>query len=148
MLKLVVSDVDIGKRIDVFISEKTEISRNNAINLIEDGNITVNSKSQKKNYKVKEGDNIEVNMPEAKPLDLTPYEIEMDIRYEDSDVIVINKPKGLVVHPAPGNEEKTLVHALLAHCKGELSGIGGVQRPGIVHRIDKNTSSPYLELNP
>lgn len=141
MLNLNVESKDAGKRIDAYIAENAaDMSRNACVNLIEGGNVTVNGKSIKKNYKVSEGDKIEIVMPELKPYEAQPQDIALDIVYEDSDVLVINKPKGMVVHPAPGNEDGTLVNALLAYCKDELSGIGGVQRPGIVHRIDKDTS--------
>ena len=130
---------DAGKRIDAFVSQVTDLSRSAAANLTEEGHIQVNGKAVKKNYKLACGDVVEVTLPEIKPLDAQPQEMELDIVYEDSSVIVINKPKGLVVHPAPGNEDHTLVNGLLAHCS-DLSGIGGVARPGIVHRIDKETS--------
>ena len=141
MNKLIVESAFAGKRIDAFIAENVEnMSRNACVNLIEEGNITVNGKNIKKNYKVAEGDVVEITMPELKPYEAIPQKMDLDIRYEDKDVLVINKPKGMVVHPAPGNEDGTLVNALLDYCKEDLSGIGGVQRPGIVHRIDKETS--------
>ena len=141
MNNLIVDALNAGKRIDAYIAENVEnMSRSGCVNLIEEGNITVNGKKIKKNYKVSEGDSVEITMPELKPYEALPQKMDLDIRYEDKDVLVINKPKGLVVHPAPGNEDGTLVNALLDYCKEELSGIGGVQRPGIVHRIDKETS--------
>ena len=141
MNNLIVDALNAGKRIDAYIAENVEnMSRSACVNLIEEGNITVNGKKIKKNYKVSEGDSIEITMPELKPYEALPQKMDLDIRYEDKDVLVINKPKGLVVHPAPGNEDGTLVNALLDYCKEDLSGIGGVQRPGIVHRIDKETS--------
>ena len=141
MNNLIVDALNAGKRIDAYIAENVEnMSRSGCVNLIEEGNITVNGKKIKKNYKVSEGDSIEITMPELKPYEALPQKMDLDIRYEDKDVLVINKPKGLVVHPAPGNEDGTLVNALLDYCKEDLSGIGGVQRPGIVHRIDKETS--------
>ena len=141
MNNLIVDALNAGKRIDAYIAENVEnMSRSACVNLIEEGNITVNGKKIKKNYKVSEGDSIEITMPELKPYEALPQKMDLDIRYEDKDVLVINKQKGLVVHPAPGNEDGTLVNALLDYCKEDLSGIGGVQRPGIVHRIDKETS--------
>ncbi len=135
-----VNKEDAGKRLDAFISENTELSRNAAVKLIEGGNITVSGKPSQKKYSVKEGDAIEILLPEPEEYEVTAEDIPLDIVYEDSDIIVINKPSGMVVHPAPGNYSGTLVNALLYHCKDSLSGIGGVQRPGIVHRIDKDTS--------
>lgn len=108
--------------------------------LIDDGNVTVNSGSAAKNYKTKIGDNIEVFVPDARPLEAVAQNIPLDIVYEDDDLLVVNKPKGMVVHPANGNPDGTLVNALLYHCGDSLSGINGIIRPGIVHRIDKNTS--------
>lgn len=132
---------DTGQRIDKYISGNTENFTRSAIqNLIEKGKITVNGKAVPKNYKLREGDNIEIEIPEPEILDVKPENIPLDIVYEDSDLLVVNKPKGMVVHPAHGNYNGTLVNALLYHCKGSLSGINGVIRPGIVHRIDKNTS--------
>ena len=140
MNNLIVDSFNAGKRIDAYIAENVEnMSRSGCVNLIEEGNITVNGKKIKKNYKVSEGDSIEITMPELKPYEALPQKMDLDIRYEDKDVLVINKPKGLVVHPAPGNEHGTLVNALLYHCH-DLSGINGKIRPGIVHRIDKDTT--------
>ena len=130
-----------SQRIDKYLSEKMEnISRSAAQKLIDDGNVKVNFIIVTKNYKVKSGDKVVVTVPEPKTLEAKPEDIPLDIRYEDSDLLVVNKPKGMVVHPAAGNFDGTLVNALLYHCKGSLSGIGGVVRPGIVHRIDKDTS--------
>lgn len=130
-----------SQRIDKYLSEKMEnISRSAAQKLIDDGNVKVNFIIVNKNYKVKAGDRVVVTVPEPKTLEAKPENIPLDIRYEDSDLLVVNKPKGMVVHPAAGNFDGTLVNALLYHCKGSLSGIGGVVRPGIVHRIDKDTS--------
>lgn len=141
MHSFIVENGQEGKRIDTFLAERLEnISRNAIINLIDDGQISVNDKSVKKNYKVKPLDCICVTVPKPKELLAKPQDISLDIVYEDQDVIVINKGKSMVVHPAPGNEDGTLVNALLAYCKDELSGIGGVIRPGIVHRIDKDTT--------
>ncbi len=127
-------------RIDAFIAENTEISRSRAVKLIEAEKVTLNGKQVSKKTAVKAGDTVEIAMPDAVPLDAKAEEIPLDILYEDSDLLVVNKPKGMVVHPAAGNFEGTLVNALLAHCGDSLSGIGGVMRPGIIHRIDKNTS--------
>lgn len=130
---------DVGKRADAFIAERTELTRSAAVRLMESGNILVGGKAVTKNYKVRAGDIFTVSMPEAEPDEALPENIPLDIVYEDSDIIVVNKPKGMVVHPAAGNPSGTLVNALLYHCKDSLSGIGGVLRPGIVHRIDKDT---------
>ena len=130
-----------GVRIDAFLAEKVEqLSRSAAQQLLEKGGITVNGKAVKKNYKTHEGDEITVELPEPEPVELLPENIPLDIRYEDEDVVVINKPKGLVVHPAPGHWSGTLVNALMYHCGDSLSGINGQLRPGIVHRIDMDTS--------
>ena len=131
---------DKGTRIDKFLSEKFEgKSRSYIQGLIEEESILVNNKKVKSNYKLKENDEIKVFMKEPKELEVEAENIPIDIIYEDSDVIVVNKAKGMVVHPAPGNYNGTLVNALLYHCT-DLSSINGVIRPGIVHRIDKDTS--------
>ncbi len=136
-----VTETEAGTRLDAYVAARSELSRSAAIRLAESGNITVSGKVQSnKNYRVAEGDLIEIELPPAVPSEAQPEEIELDIVYEDEDIIVINKPVGMVVHPAAGNESGTLVNALLHHCRGQLSGIGGVERPGIVHRIDKDTS--------
>lgn len=141
MGKFVVEIEQVGKRLDLFvISVIKDLSRMNAKRLIEDGNVQVNSKNSKVSYKVQNGDIIEIHIPEAKHLDLKAQEIPIEVVYEDSDIIVVNKPKGLVVHPANGNWDGTLVNAIMAICKDSLSGIGGEVRPGIVHRLDKDTS--------
>lgn len=130
-----------GARIDKLISEYDHgISRSAAAKIIEEGGVTVNFKPVSKNYKCKENDKIVIQIPEAKPLEAMPQNIPLDIVYEDKDLLVVNKPKGMVTHPAAGNYEGTLVNALLYHCGNSLSGINGVIRPGIVHRIDKDTS--------
>lgn len=131
---------DSNKRIDAFIADNTDITRSRATSLLADGNVTVNGQVKGKSYKVKTGDQIVINVPDPVELDAKPQDIPLDIVYEDDDLLVVNKPKGMVVHPAAGNLEGTLVNALLFHCKGRLSGINGVMRPGIVHRIDKDTS--------
>lgn len=117
-----------------------DFSRSKIVYLIDEGNVTVNGLVVSKNYKPKQGDSIEVLMPEVRDYEVEPERIPLDIVFEDEDLIVVNKPKGMVVHPAHGNYDGTLVNALLYHCKGSLSGINGVMRPGIVHRIDKDTS--------
>ncbi len=127
-------------RIDAFIAENTDISRSRAVKLIESGNVTVGGNAVNKKMSVKAGDRVIISLPDAVPLAAKAEDIPLDIVYEDSDLLVVNKPKGMVVHPAAGNYEGTLVNALLAHCGDSLSGIGGVMRPGILHRIDKNTS--------
>lgn len=135
-----INEKDVKKRLDVYVSEISEISRSNAQGLIEDGYVRVNGVSKPKNYKLSLGDNVEIEKKEAVELVLEEENIPLDIVYEDEDIVVINKRSGMVVHPAPGNESGTLVNALLYHCKDSLSGINGVIRPGIVHRIDKDTS--------
>ena len=127
-------------RLDKFIADNTELSRSAVARLCEGGEVLLNGRSADKKALVKEGDVIEYNLPEPIPAEVMPENIPLDIVYEDSDIIVINKPKGMVVHPAPGNYQGTLVNALLYHCGNTLSGVGGVIRPGIVHRIDKDTS--------
>ncbi|MEZ0536053.1 RluA family pseudouridine synthase [Caldicellulosiruptoraceae bacterium PP1] len=128
-------------RIDIYLSEKLEKTRSNIQKLIEDGNIKVNEKTIiKSSLKIKDGDIIEVLIPEPKKLDIVAQNIPFDVIFEDEHLIVINKPKGMVVHPAAGNYENTLVNALLYKFEGKLSDINGVIRPGIVHRIDKDTS--------
>lgn len=130
-----------GERLDKFLSTFIEqLSRSTAAKLCEDGAVFVNSKPCGKNYKTRENDSIAVTVPEPKELEAVPENIPLDIVYEDNDLLVVNKPKGMVVHPAPGNYSGTLVNALLYRCRDSLSGINGVLRPGIVHRIDKDTS--------
>lgn len=139
-MRFLISEKDAGVRLDVFVSDNTELSRSAAAKLIESGNITVCGNTSIKKYELREADEVEITLPEPEPTEALPENIPLDIIYEDSDIIVINKPVGMVVHPAPGNYTGTLVNALLYHCKDSLSGIGGVIRPGIVHRIDKDTS--------
>ena len=127
-------------RLDVFVAEMGEITRSRAAKLIEDGCVFVNGKAAAKNVKLQSGDEVVLNLPDPVSYDITPEEIALDIVYEDDDLLVVNKPKGMVVHPAAGNYDGTLVNALMHHCGDSLSGINGVMRPGIVHRIDKNTS--------
>ena len=134
-----------GKRIDAYIPiVNKEISRSMVQKLLAEGNITVNGKIPKASYKVGLGDEIEIIIPEAKEIELKPQDIPLDIIYEDEDIIVINKEKGMVVHPANGNPDGTLVNAIMAKCKDSLSGIGGEIRPGIVHRLDKDTSGAIV----
>ena len=133
-------DSDAGARLDVFVSETADVSRSMAESLIADGRVQVNGVAKKKNYRLERGDRITVEIPEPTQIEAKPQQIPLDIVYEDEDIIVVNKARGMVVHPAAGNYDGTLVNALLAHCGGTLSGIGGKIRPGIVHRIDKDTS--------
>ena len=132
-----------GIRLDKFI-EIEDFSRSRIQKLIDGGFVTINGNAAKARDKVKEGDVIEIDVPETEPLDVCPEDIPLDIVYEDRELLVINKPQGMVVHPGAGNYSGTLVNALLHHCGDELSGIGGVARPGIVHRIDKETSGLLL----
>ena len=130
-----------GERIDRFLCDRIpEMTRSAVQKIMEDGAVQIGGIAVAKNYKLRAGDKILVQIPQNKELDVLPQDIPLDIRYEDDDLLVVNKPKGMVVHPAPGNPDGTLVNALLYHCKGSLSGINGVIRPGIVHRIDKDTS--------
>ena len=139
MNRIVVTGADVGKRLDLFLSEEIDESRSYVKNLTEQGLVTVNSKAVKAGYNVKNGDIVEYELPEIKQLDLTPADIPIDVIYEDDDVAVINKAQGMVVHPAPGSYDNTLVNALLFRLKS-LSSINVVARPGIVHRLDKDTS--------
>ncbi|MCL2574824.1 MAG: RluA family pseudouridine synthase [Defluviitaleaceae bacterium] len=131
---------DIGARLDVFVQNMGDITRNNAQKLIDGGDVLVNNKTQKSNYRLRHGDLIELHITPPIALEILPQNIPLDIIHEDDDLIVINKPKGMVVHPAAGHYQGTLVNAVMHHCGGSLSGINGVLRPGIVHRIDKDTS--------
>lgn len=129
-----------GMRADAAAAELFDISRSRAARLIESGDITVDGAAANKKDALAEGKILEMTLPEATPCEAQPEDIPLDVVYEDGDVIVINKPSGMVVHPAPGHATGTLVSALLWHCRGSLSGVGGVMRPGIVHRIDRQTS--------
>lgn len=131
---------DVGARLDVYVAERESITRSASAKLIENGSVTVNGKESAKNYRLREGDEVIIELPEPEPDSAEPENIPLDIVYEDSDLLVVNKRKGMVVHPAAGNSSGTLVNALLYHCGSSLSGINGVIRPGIVHRIDKDTS--------
>jgi 23S rRNA pseudouridine1911/1915/1917 synthase len=139
-IEITIDEQHENERIDKVIAGiNQDWSRTQVQQWIKDGNVKVNGKEVKANYKCEHGDIITIDIPKPEPLDVEPEEMELDIYYEDSDVIVVNKPRGMVVHPAPGHLSGTLVNGLLAHCK-DLSGINGVLRPGIVHRIDKDTS--------
>ena len=130
---------DAGKRLDLFLSEALSVTRSAAARLITDGDVTFFGETPNKNYKLKGGESFCVTLPEPEPCEAEPENIPIDIVYEDDDIIVVNKAQGMVVHPAAGNLRGTLVNALMYHCGERLSGIGGVVRPGIVHRIDKDT---------
>lgn len=132
-----------NERIDKYVTADG-LTRSQIQKLIENGDITVNGRCVKPNYKLKLNDEINITLPEPKEADIKAENIPLDIVYEDNDLLVVNKPRGMVVHPAPGNYEGTLVNALMYHCKDSLSGINGVLRPGIVHRIDKDTSGLLL----
>ena len=130
-----------GRRLDQFLAEQLEeLTRSAAQRLAEEEHVLLNGKPLKKNYKMTGCETLEVHLPDPEPIDAVPQNIPLDIAYEDEDLLVINKPKGMVVHPAPGNPDGTVVNAVLYHCGESLSGIGGAFRPGIVHRIDKDTS--------
>ena len=135
-----VFESDEPQRVDAFIANELELTRSHVSKLLSEGNVKVNSMAVQKSAKLKKGDTVDVIVPDPEPLDILPENIPLDIVYEDDYLLVVNKPKGMVVHPAPGNYTGTLVNALLWHCKDNLSGINGVMRPGIVHRIDKDTS--------
>ncbi len=131
---------DVGKRLDVYVAERGGITRSASAKLTERGAVTVNGVKMPKNYRLREGDTVDIDFPEPVPDRAEPENIPLDIVYEDDYLLIVNKPKGMVVHPAAGNPTGTLVNALLYHCGTSLSGINGVIRPGIVHRIDKDTS--------
>ena len=135
-----VTDEDVGKRLDAFVSRCTDYSRNSVHILLDNGDITVNGKAVSKSYKLRLNDVITITVHPPKETRILRENIPLDIYYEDDCLLVVNKPKGMVVHPANGNESGTLVNALMYHCKDSLSGINGEIRPGIVHRIDKDTS--------
>ena len=130
-----------NQRLDAFLASSLDgLTRSQAARLIESGEVAVNGKTAGKSYRLAGGEDIAVTLPEPEPVEAVPQDIPLDVVYEDADVIVVNKPSGMVVHPAPGHPDGTLVNALLCHCAGTLSGIGGALRPGIVHRIDRDTS--------
>ncbi len=141
LLTLQPNKEDAGQRVDAWLAAKLEdVTRSAAQRLLEEGRVTCGGKPLAKNYKLNGTETVEVCLPDPEPVDVVPQDIPLDVVYEDADVIVVNKPKGLVVHPAPGHPDGTLVNALLHHCGDSLSGIGGELRPGIVHRIDRDTS--------
>ena len=144
-MNIKINEENVGKRIDSFIPlVQGDISRSMVQKLIEQKNIKVNGKDTKHSYKLKLNDEIEITIPEAKEINLKAQDIPLNVIYEDNDIIVINKPKGMVVHPANGNPDGTLVNAVMNLCKNSLSGIGGEIRPGIVHRLDKDTSGAII----
>ena len=141
MLTLRPTEADAGKRVDAWLSSQVEgLTRSAAQRLLEEGRVLLNGKPLAKSCKLTGAEVLALTLPDPEPLDAVPQDIPLDVVYEDGDVIVVNKPKGLVVHPAPGHPDGTLVNALLYHCGGSLSGVGGALRPGIVHRIDRDTS--------
>ena len=140
-IRLSASEESKNQRLDAFLASSLDgLTRSQAARLIESGEVAVNGKTAGKSYKLAGGEDIAVTLPEPEPVEAVPQDIPLDVVYEDADVIVVNKPSGMVVHPAPGHPDGTLVNALLYHCAGTLSGVGGALRPGIVHRIDRDTS--------
>lgn len=140
-IRLKASEENKNQRLDAFLASSLDgLTRSQATRLIESGEVAVNGRAVSKSYKLAGGEDIAVALPEPEPVEAVPQDIPLDVVYEDADVIVVNKPSGMVVHPAPGHPDGTLVNALLYHCAGTLSGIGGALRPGIVHRIDRDTS--------
>ena len=140
-IRLRASEESKNQRLDAFLASSLDgLTRSQAARLIESGEVAVNGKTAGKSYKLAGGEDIAVTLPEPEPVEAVPQDIPLDVVYEDADVIVVNKPSGMVVHPAPGHPDGTLVNALLYHCAGTLSGVGGALRPGIVHRIDRDTS--------
>lgn len=145
MIRTCVVEMEAGTRIDRYLSDRNEdLSRSYLQKLLKDGGVQVNGKSVKSNYKVAVGDRIELEVPDAVELEIEAEEMDLDILYEDDDILLVNKPKGMVVHPAAGHTSGTLVNGLMAHCKDSLSGINGVMRPGIVHRIDMDTTGVLI----
>ncbi len=143
MKQIIVREL-VNSRIDSYLAQKENISRVTVQRLLEKGNILVNGKKVKPSYKVQEQDKIEIEKEEVKEIPLKAQNIPISVIYEDKDMLIVNKPKGMVVHPANGNPDGTLVNAVMAICKDSLSGIGGEIRPGIVHRLDKNTSGAVI----
>ena len=134
-----------GNRVDKFLSEQfSDLSRSYIQKLIKDGHVTANGKIVKANYKLNALDTLALDKPELQEPDIVPENISIDILYEDEDILIVNKPKGMVVHPSAGHYSGTLVNALMYHCKDQLSGINGIMRPGIVHRIDMDTTGSLL----
>lgn len=145
MQELYLTAEEQGERIDRFLSENLEsLSRSYIQKLVKESGVVVNGNPVKANYRINAGDEIRIEIPDPEPVAILPENIPLDILYEDEDILVVNKPKGMVVHPAPGHYSHTLVNAVLYHCGGRLSGINGVLRPGIVHRIDKDTTGSLL----
>ena len=143
--EFLVLDEEEGDRLDVYLSEQLgDMSRSYIQKIIKDKKVTVNNKVEKAKYIVKEDDKVIIEIPAPKLLEVIPQDIPIDIVYEDDDVLIVNKPQDMVVHPAPGNYSGTLVNALMFHCKNSLSGINGIMRPGIVHRIDKDTTGSLI----
>ena len=140
-LTLYADVMDAGIRLDVWLAQSLDgVTRSAVSRLLEQGAVTVNGEAAPKSFRLRGAERVEVTLPDPQPLDAAPQNIPLDVVYEDSDVIVVNKPVGMVVHPAPGHPDGTLVNALLYHCGGSLSGINGALRPGIVHRIDRDTT--------
>ena len=140
-IRLRASEESKNQRLDAFLASSLDgLTRSQATRLIESGEVAVNGRAVSKSYKLAGDEDIAVTLPEPEPVEAVPQDIPLDVVYEDADVIVVNKPSGMVVHPAPGHPDGTLVNALLYHCAGTLSGVGGALRPGIVHRIDRDTS--------
>ena len=140
-IRLRASEESKNQRLDAFLASSLDgLTRSQATRLIESGEVAVNGRAVSKSYKLAGGEDVAVTLPEPAPVEAVPQDIPLDVVYEDADVIVVNKPSGMVVHPAPGHPDGTLVNALLYHCAGTLSGVGGALRPGIVHRIDRDTS--------
>ena len=140
-IRLRASEESKNQRLDAFLASSLDgLTRSQATRLIESGEVAVDGRAVSKSYKLAGGEDIAVTLPEPEPVETVPQDIPLDVVYEDADVIVVNKPSGMVVHPAPGHPDGTLVNALLYHCAGTLSGVGGALRPGIVHRIDRDTS--------
>ena len=143
-MEIKVSNGEEKERLDKYIANKNkDLSRTMIKKLIDENQILVNNKQTKTSYLIQANDVITINIPQAKEANIKAQKIPLNIVYEDDDIIVVNKPKGMVVHPAVGNLDGTLVNAIMAHCKGKLSGIGGELRPGIVHRLDKDTSRTF-----
>lgn len=141
---LEITENQAGERIDRFLADSQDLTRSFLQKILKEGEVIVNGKSVKSNYKLRKGDRIEFEIPEAVEPDIVAEDIPLSILYEDADVLVVDKPKGMVVHPAAGHYSRTLVNAVMYHCKGELSGINGVLRPGIVHRIDRDTTGSII----
>jgi len=140
-ISLTAASEDGGARLDSFLAARLpELTRSAAVRLVESGGVTVDGRVPVKSFRLAGGETIAVTLPDPEPIEARPQDIPLDVVYEDEDVIVVNKPAGLVVHPAPGHPDGTLVNALLYHCGDSLSGVGGALRPGIVHRIDRDTS--------